>query len=51
MKSRKTLNHTQLVKEVVTQLSPRFQAQPQLIKKRIQGLIDREFLARSPNDM
>jgi cullin 3 len=51
MKSRKTLSHAHLVKSVIEQLAHRFQAQPQLIKKRIQILLDREFLARSPEDM
>jgi len=51
MKSRKTLKHTQLVEEVINQLSHRFQAQPSLIKKRIQILLDREFLGRSQSDM
>jgi len=51
MKSRKTLTHGLLIKSVIEQLSHRFQAQPQLIKKRIQILLDREFIARSPDDI
>jgi len=51
MKSRKTLKHNALVEDVIKQLSHRFKAQPQLIKKRIQILLDREFLARSTDDM
>jgi len=50
MKSRKTLNHNQLVTEVVEQLAKRFQPSPVVIKKRIEGLIEREYLKRSDND-
>ncbi|WFC95252.1 hypothetical protein MBRA1_001899 [Malassezia brasiliensis] len=44
MKSRKTLAHNELVNEVVRQLLPRFQPTPALIKKRIEALLEREFL-------
>ena len=44
MKSRKTLPHNDLVHEVVQQLLPRFQPTPALIKKRIESLLDREYL-------
>ncbi|WFD33377.1 hypothetical protein MCUN1_000190 [Malassezia cuniculi] len=44
MKSRKTLPHNDLVHEVVQQLLPRFQPSPALIKKRIESLLDREYL-------
>lgn len=50
MKSRKTLNHNQLIAEVVDQLSKRFQPAPLVIKKRIEGLIDREYIKRSDSD-
>merc|ERR1711915_424443 len=40
MKSRKQLNHNQLVSEVVEQLNKRFQPSPLIIKKRIEGLIE-----------
>ena len=36
MKSRKQLNHNQLVTEVVEQLNRRFQPSPLIIKKRIE---------------
>ena len=36
MKSRKQLNHNQLVSEVVEQLNKRFQPSPLIIKKRIE---------------
>ena len=36
MKSRKQLNHNQLVTEVVEQLNKRFQPSPLIIKKRIE---------------
>ncbi len=50
MKSRKTLNHNQLVSEVVEQLNSRFQPSPVVIKKRIEGLIEREYMKRSESD-
>ncbi len=50
MKSRKKLNHNQLVSEVVEQLVTRFQPSPVVIKKRIEGLIEREYIKRSDDD-
>ena len=50
MKSRKTLNHNQLVTEVVEQLNKRFQPSPAIIKKRIENLIEREYIKRSDSD-
>ena len=50
MKSRKQLNHNQLVTQVMEQLSKRFQPAPALIKKRIEGLIEREYIKRSDQD-
>ncbi|KAJ8900931.1 hypothetical protein NDN08_000229 [Rhodosorus marinus] len=46
MKDRKTLDHSQLIAEVVRQLSPKFRPEVPDIKLRIESLIDREFLAR-----
>eukprot|EP00606_Chrysophyceae_sp_TOSAG23-5_P001548 GSChrysophyteH2.ASY1.ANO1.1459.1 assembled CDS len=45
MKARKTLGHEQLVVEVLSQLSF-FRPERKFIKKRIEGLIEREFLER-----
>jgi len=50
MKSRKQLNHNQLVTEVVEQLIKRFQPSPVIIKKRIEGLIEREYIKRADHD-
>ncbi|KAF9178540.1 Cullin-3 [Haplosporangium sp. Z 767] len=50
MKNRKTLDHNNLVTEVISQLQGRFHPTPSLIKKRIEALIDREYLERAPGD-
>jgi cullin 3 len=47
MKDRKQLTHNTLVNEVTRQLVSRFQPNPVDIKKRIEALIDREYLERS----
>ncbi|KAF7316863.1 CULLIN-2 domain-containing protein [Mycena chlorophos] len=46
MKSRKHMTHNDLVSEVTRQLAARFQPNPLIIKKRIEGLIEREYLER-----
>jgi len=50
MKARKTMQHQQLVVEVTKQLQSRFRPNPLFIKKRIESLIDREYLERSQQD-
>mmetsp|Transcript_20779 Transcript_20779/g.38663 ORF Transcript_20779/g.38663 Transcript_20779/m.38663 type:complete len:733 (-) Transcript_20779:261-2459(-) len=50
MKSRKTLEHSLLIAEVTKQMSGRFIPSPQDIKKRIEGLIEREYLERTETD-
>ncbi|KAF7991879.1 hypothetical protein HCN44_010680 [Aphidius gifuensis] len=50
MKARKRMPHNVLVSEVTTQLRVRFLPSPMIIKKRIEGLIEREYLARTPED-
>lgn len=44
MKARKTLAHTMLISELFKQL--KFPAKPNDLKKRIESLIDREYLER-----
>ncbi|KAF4525029.1 hypothetical protein B566_EDAN016006 [Ephemera danica] len=50
MKARKRMQHNSLVAEVTQQLKARFLPHPMVIKKRIEGLIEREYLARTPED-
>jgi len=50
MKSRKTMRHNLLVAEVIQQLSARFKPTPNMIKKRIEALIEQEYMARDPKD-
>lgn len=49
MKNRKTIDHTKLIMEVTEQLSSRFEPDPQEIKKRIESLVEREYLERLPD--
>jgi len=46
MKARKTLEHNNLIEEVVKQLTSRFPVDPNFIKKRIESLIEREYIER-----
>ncbi|KAI6240791.1 CULLIN-2 domain-containing protein [Aphelenchoides fujianensis] len=46
MKARKALIHNDLITEVTQQLNSRFNPDPILIKKRIESLIEREYLKR-----
>ncbi|KRZ55498.1 Cullin-3 [Trichinella nativa] len=50
MKSRQRLGHTVLLNEIVNQLKHRFMPSPIMIKKRIEGLIERDYLSRDPSD-
>jgi cullin 3 len=50
MKARKSLGHNDLFAEVTRQLSVRFTPSPQFVKKRIESLIEREYLERSQQD-
>jgi len=50
MKARNRLQHNNLVSEVISLLSSRFTPPVNFIKKRIEALIEREFLERDKSD-
>ncbi|XP_071692307.1 cullin-3A-like [Rutidosis leptorrhynchoides] len=50
MKARRVLDHNNIVTEVTKQLQSRFLPNPVVIKKRIESLIEREFLERDKDD-
>lgn len=50
MKARKQMSHSGLITEVTEQLKSRFMPSPVIIKKRIEALIEREYLARTDVD-
>jgi cullin 3 len=50
MKSRRLLDHNNIISEVTKQLQARFLPNPAVIKKRIESLIEREFLERDRVD-
>ena len=51
MKARQTMEHSNLVAEVISQLSSRFSPSPIMVKKRIEGLIEREYMDRDKQDI
>ena len=51
MKTRRIMEHNLLIAEVTKQLQSRFVPEPLVIKKRIEGLIDRDFLQRQKGNM
>ena len=50
LKARKIVKHNDLVAEVTKQLSSRFPCTLSLIKKRIESLIERDYINRDPNE-
>ncbi|GJU36074.1 cullin-3A-like protein, partial [Tanacetum coccineum] len=50
MKARRVLDHNNIVAKVTKQLQTRFLTNPVVIKKRIESLIEREFLERDKDD-
>nr|GEW80410.1 cullin 3 [Tanacetum cinerariifolium] len=50
MKARRVLDHNNIVAEFTNQLQTRFVPNPVVIKKRIEYLIERDFLERDKDD-
>lgn len=50
MKSRQTLTHVQLVQEIIDQANSRFSPSVIMIKKCIEQLLEKQFLARQERD-
>ena len=50
MKSRKQVQHSRLVAELIALVSKRFHPSPLAIKTRIEALIDKEYMKRSDHD-
>lgn len=50
MKARMQLDHHSIITEVTRQLAPRFNPNPAMIKKRIESLIERDFIIRDQQD-
>lgn len=48
-RERKVLKHLQLINEVISQLAGQFNADGVFVKRRIEELINREYLARVEN--
>ena len=46
MKTRKSLAYNDLVIEVVSQLKQKFIPEPKMIKMRIEGLIEKDYIER-----
>lgn len=49
MKARKVESHSKLIESVIKQTTM-FQAQPPMIKKRIESLIERDYIERDKTD-
>ncbi|KAG4304200.1 hypothetical protein PORY_002381 [Pneumocystis oryctolagi] len=50
MKNHKTLDHTTLIEETTKHLSPYFSLNPLIIKRRIESLIEREYIQKHDKD-
>ncbi len=50
MKTRRRLDHNTLIVETSKILSQKFQPDPIMIKKRVESLIEREYLERDNDD-
>ena len=50
MKTRRRIEHNALIAEATKILSSKFGPDPVMIKKRIESLIEREYLERDPED-
>ena len=51
MKTKKAMSHSELVAAIIDQLKSRFTPQIANLKKRIESLMEREYIERDPNNV
>uniref|UniRef100_A0A1B0FH51 Cullin family profile domain-containing protein n=1 Tax=Glossina morsitans morsitans TaxID=37546 RepID=A0A1B0FH51_GLOMM len=51
MKTRRSMDHNLLISELISQLKSRFAPSPVMIKKQIEVLIDKEYIARDTDNL
>lgn len=50
MKARKKMEHNDLISEVLKIISSIFHPTPLMIKQKVEGLIEKDYMTRDPDD-